>query len=77
MGNVYGTYTGRIGTYNNSQEYREGCMERIGTYRFRTQCQRNTGRVAQNVQERIDSGYDFKDLMEGWGEREGTYRYRT
>ena len=34
VGNVYGTYTGRIGTYNNSQEYREGCTERIGTYNF-------------------------------------------
>ena len=37
MGNVYGTYTERIGTYNNFTESREGCTERIGTYNFATQ----------------------------------------
>ena len=32
MGNVYGTYTERIGTYKNFTYSREGCTERTGTY---------------------------------------------
>ncbi len=38
MGNLYGTYTERIGTYNDFTNCREGCTERIGTYNFQTTC---------------------------------------
>ncbi len=49
MGNVYGTYTERIGTYGNFTESREGCTERIGTYNFETKYIKTYGERIQNV----------------------------
>ena len=49
MGDVYGTYTERVGTYNNFINYREGCTERIGTYNFETNSLNTYGERVWNV----------------------------